>query len=248
MDVNIALSLYKLLFGDGDGYPSDITLEFNSLYTEVLRYTYGHRAPEVHPFILIERNPLYMLIRLNVILLGSPIIGHNLIGYIRYLQKLRAICGVLAFECLGKALGRTTLAASDLKRQLALIIQTALLLDQVVEMKGKVPAAEVCFVQGQVYEDMHQHLIQYISHYLQKLISGVFGKGCRILACFQEVKCSGYLDEAFWDMLSDLIPSMPLRKPPKLRKYADMSWNTYDIGVGQLYHKMFSSNCTIPCN
>ncbi|KAF2467663.1 uncharacterized protein BDR25DRAFT_305429, partial [Lindgomyces ingoldianus] len=245
LDVNIALSLYKLLFDLG--YSSDIILYFDSLYTEVLRYTYGHRAPEVHPFILKERNPLYMLIRLNVILLGSPIIGHKLIGYVRYLQKLRAICGVLAFECLGKALDRTTLAASNPNRKLALIVQAALLLDQVVEMNGKLPAALVCFAQGKIYEDMHRHLIQYISHYLQKLISGVFGKRCGILTGLQETKCGEFLGEAFWDMLSDLIPSVPLRKPPKLRKYADMGWNTYDIGVGQYYHKMFSLQCSLSC-
>ncbi|KAF2808299.1 uncharacterized protein BDZ99DRAFT_572182 [Mytilinidion resinicola] len=247
LDVNVASSLYQLVV---DPVYSFAMIDIDALYAEVSQYNYGHRAPEVHPFILSERNPLHLLVQLNVILLGSPVIGHKLIGYIRYLQKLRAICRILAFEVLGKAFNRTTLAASTPIRQLALVVQAALLLDQVAEMSGEVPAAVVCLAQDKIYSEMHQHLTQYISHYIQKLVAGAFGKNCELAARLQKTKHGDYLGEAFWHMLSDLIPSVPyLRRPPKLRGYGDMSWNTEDNGVHleDLYDKMFSYS-PIACN
>jgi len=242
----MATSLYTLI--SDPTYYSCLLSDFDSLYTQVLQYTYGRRASEVHPFILEDRNPLHMLIQLNVILLGSPIIGHKLIGYVQYVQKLRAICGVLAFECLGKALDRSALAASTSNRQIALIIQVALLLDQVVEMKKKLPAAIVCFSQSTVYENMQGHLIQYMSYYLQKLISSVFGKGCGVLTDLKNNNVADNLGDTFWKKLSDLIPSLSLLRPPKLQKYADMSWSMYDTGVEQIYRTLFPPRHPITCN
>ena len=246
LDLDIALPLYSTMFESG--HFADMIFDLDCLYIEVLQHGYGHRASEVHPFILEEQNPLYMLIQLNVILLGSPVIGPELIGSIRYLQNLRAICAILAFECLGKALARTTLAASNPVRQSALIIQVALLLDQVLEMEGDLPAAVICFAHGKTYEDMHQHLIQYISYYLRRLLSGIFREECPIFDCIRDAKRGRGLSEAFWDILSELVPSMPLRRPPKVQKYADMSWNTCGSEVGPALHTLFASQCSITCN
>jgi hypothetical protein len=186
-----------------------------------------------------------MLIQINVILLGSAILGDKVLGYIRYLQNLRAICGIVAFECLGKALDRTTLAKATPDRQLALVVQAALLLDEVVETRGESPASVVCFVHDKVYGDMHQHLIQFISHYIRKLISDVFGKACVLNKRLQKTRCGDHLGETFWDMLSDLLPSIPLRKPPKLRNH-----ETGDTGVHRelLNRIMISPKCPIACN
>ncbi|KAF2194927.1 hypothetical protein K469DRAFT_698491 [Zopfia rhizophila CBS 207.26] len=253
LDLGVSTFLYNFLLLDTSLISSGrIITVLDSLYTEVLQHIYGPRAHEVHPFILGHRTPLHILIQINVILLGSPVVGAKLIGYVRYLQSLRAICGVLAFDSLGKVLDRTTLATSTLDRQKVLILQFALLLDQVLEIKGKTPAAVVCSVQDKVYGDMHQHLTQYISYYLRKLISGVFGQSYPILKCFDRTERGEQLGEGFWDMLSDLIgsSSVPLRKPPKLRKYADMNWKTSGTGVrlGPLFHEMYAFKNPVPCN
>ncbi|CAO2655890.1 Nn.00g046930.m01.CDS01 [Neocucurbitaria sp. VM-36] len=245
LDLATTAPLYGLLFESG--YYSNI-LDLDRLYVKVLCHTYGDRAAEVHPFILEDRNPLYMLIQINVILLGSPVIGHELVGCIKYLQKLRAICAVLAFECLGKALDRTTLAASSPLRQIAIIIQASLLLDQVLEMEGDLPAAMICFPQDKTYKDMHQHLIQYITYYLRRLLSGIFREESPIFGCIRNAKRGDRLSGAFWDMLSDLVPSVPLRRPPQLHRYADVSWNTCDVESGRALHELFSSQCSITCN
>ena len=241
-----ALLLYTLLFEYG--FFSKAILDLDDLYIKVLRHTHGHRASEVHPFILKEPNPLYILIQINVILLGSPIIGVELIGRVRYLQKMRAICAIVAFERLGRALDRTTLAASSPNRQSTLIVQAALLLDQVVEMRGDIPAAAIACARGKVHGEMRQHLIQYLSYYIHKLTSGILDSKSPLFDCINKAKRRGHLGEVFWDTLSDLVPCIPLRKPPMLRKYADMGWDNCGVEDGEALHELFSLQCSIRCN
>lgn len=224
-----------------------MTVELDDLYKKVLWHTYCRSATEIHPFILEEENPLHMLVQLNVILLGSPIIAPELIGRVRYLQKLRAICAVVAFESLGRALDRNW-AKSSLIRQTALIVQIALLLEQVMEMRGDIPAAAISCARGSVFEELRRHLIQYLSCYLRKLVPGFSGTDSPLSGCIPEGKHQGSLREDFWDILSGLMPFIPLRKPPMVRKYQDMSWGACGIEEGQALHEHFSTKCSIECN
>jgi hypothetical protein len=121
--VTNALPLYTLLFEYG--LFSNAIVPFDDLYIKILRNSYGHQASEVHPFILMNQNPLYLLVQLNIVLLGSPVIGMEMIGRVRYLQKSRTVCAIVASEGLGRALDRTTLATSNQNRQSALLVQTA---------------------------------------------------------------------------------------------------------------------------
>ncbi|KAF2681242.1 hypothetical protein K458DRAFT_420761 [Lentithecium fluviatile CBS 122367] len=194
--------------------------EFDSIYTEVLEHAYGHQAAKIHPFVLRERNPLHMLVQLNVVLLGSSIIGHKIVGYVRFLQVLRAAYAVVSFQCLEKALERNMLVRSSPKRQLALIVQAALLLDQVIEMSPNASTVATCFARGKYYEDLYQHLVQYLSYYLRMLISRVFGESCSLAKSVQD-KSGCCFSETFWDDLADLIPTIPLRRPRKIRGFTD---------------------------
>jgi hypothetical protein len=246
LNVDTALQLYKFLFTSR--HSINTVPELDDLYAEILQYQYGHRAGEVHPFILEQMNPLHMLVKLNIVLLGSPVIAPKLIGSIRYLQNLRAICAVVAFECLGRALDRTTLQASTLRKQMAMIVQAALLLDQVVEMNEDLPAAAVSIAQGDLYARMRRHLIQYISSYLQKLISSTFGHQDVFFRCIRDTQHNEHLADTFWVKLSELMPGLGLQKPPRLRKYGDMKWSTCGSESGQALHEFFSSQCSIKCN
>jgi hypothetical protein len=219
----------------------------DDLYEQVLWHTYCRRATEIHPFILEENNPMYMLVQLNVILLGSPIIALELIGRVRYLQKLRAICAVVAFEYLGRALDRNW-AKSSLIRQGALIVQIALLLEQVMEMRSDIPAAALSCARGNVFEEMRRHLIQYLSCYLRKLVPGFSGNDSPLSSCIQQAKQQGPLREDFWDILSSIMPCIPLQKPPMLRKYQDMSWGACGVEEGKALQEHFSTKCSIECN
>jgi hypothetical protein len=245
LSLSTCIALYNQLFRDE--MSSHIMDPVDSLYNQVMRHTYGRRASEVHPFILKESNPLYILVELNVVLLGSPIIGADMIGCVRYLQNLRAICAVVAFDCLGKALRRTTLAASNLDCQSALIVQIALLLDQVVETKGTLPAAKLSCARGEVFREKRRHLIQYLLYYLHKLMPGgnPFHKG--LIGCIRDAEEKGHLNDGFWTALSNLLPECSLQKPPMLRKYADLSWDGCEDGLGQSLHEHFASHCSISC-
>ncbi|KAF2022876.1 hypothetical protein EK21DRAFT_95366 [Setomelanomma holmii] len=161
----IAITLYKLLFGSG--ILSVATNDIGELYTKVLQHTHGHHATDVHSFVATERTPLRMLIRLNVILLGSPGIAPDLVSRVRFFQKLRAICAVVAFECLGKALDRSALAGANSSRQCALIVEVSLLLEQVIAMDLNLPSEAIFRAQGAEYEEMRKDLIQYLSSHLQ---------------------------------------------------------------------------------
>ncbi|KAH8731991.1 hypothetical protein GQ44DRAFT_822118 [Phaeosphaeriaceae sp. PMI808] len=246
LDLKSAVWIYSLLFEDEVHSESSYFVE--ELYVEVLRCTYGHRAAEVHPFIRKEKNPLHMLVQLNVILLGSPVLGVELVGSVGYLQKLRNVCAVVAFECLERALDRTTQATSSLSRQSALILQIALLLDQVLEMRGDIPAATISFASGKVFEEMREHLIQYLTYYLQRLVSHNTGCGNALLDLIRRAKRKGRLAESFWNHLSDLMPWLPFQRPPMLLHYADMGWNGCGDELGEFLHKQFASMCSISCN
>ncbi|KAF2826802.1 hypothetical protein CC86DRAFT_20837 [Ophiobolus disseminans] len=202
---------------------------------------------EVHPFILSETCPLYMLIRLNTILMGSPILGAELIGRVRYIQTLRAICAVVAFASLGRALNRTIRVAPSPIRKHALIVQAALLLDQVIALRGDVPAAAVACPRGTTFEAMRQHLIQYLSCYLHRLTSCLFDGPNPLIWCIERAKRRGHVDQSFWDILSILVPSIPFRKPPVVREYVDLSWEHCGGGDGQALYELFSSQCSISC-
>jgi hypothetical protein len=245
LDLSTCLSLYNHLFRDEVCF--HIMGPVDSLYIKVLRHTYGPQASEVHPFILEESNPLHILVELNVILLGSPVVAADMIGCVRYLQKLRGICAVVAFECLGKALRRTTLAASDIYRQSALIVQLALLLDQVVETKENLPAAKLVCARGEVFKEMRQHLIQYLLYYLHKLMPGTHRSHKPLIDCIRDAESEGHLDNAFWTALSRLLPGCSVQKPPMLRKYADLSWDEPEDESGQALHEHFASHCSISC-
>lgn len=235
--------MYTALFEHG--LSPDAILPLDDLYMKVLQHRYGRRAAEVHPFIRDSPNPLYLLVKLNVILLGSPIIGVHLIGQVRYLQKLRALCAIVAFERLGRALGRTALKKSSENRQSALIVQTALLLDQVMNMKGELPSAAISYAQGAVFDEMRRHLIQFLTCYLQKLIPD---RGSTISDYIQEVEhYGGALGEVFWDTLAALMPSICLRMPPTLRSYSGMSWHGCGVEEGEALCDFFFSNCSIKC-
>jgi hypothetical protein len=241
-DLRTAISVYTAIFENGD-FP-DPTLPLDGLYMKVLQHRYGHRASEVHPFILDSLDPLHILVKLNVILLGSPVIGFHLIGHVRYLQKLRALCAIIAFEGLGRALDRTTLATSSQNRQSALIVQAALLLDQVMNMKGDLPSAGISYAKGAVFDEMRYHLIQFLSYYLQKLVQD---RGSAFSDYIQEVAHYGALGQIFWDTLAALMPSIRLRKPPTLRSYSGMSWDACGVEEGEALCDYFASNCSIKC-
>ncbi len=242
LDRTTAFSYFHMLFNFG--LFSDDIVPLDELYIKVLRQSYGRHATDVHPFILGDRNPLYLLVRLNVILLGSPGIATHLIGRVRYLQKLRAICAIVAFENLGKAIDRTTLARSSQVRQSALIVQLALLLDQVVAMNGDLPAAALSCARGEKFKEMRRHLIQFLTCYLQKLIPNCRGSFSMYL---QEVEHEPYLGDTFWNYLSQLMPFLSLRKPPMVREYADMSWKECGSEAGEALHEFFSKHCSIAC-
>ena len=240
MGTNAANALY--VFGVETASSFGLPFDFDSLYFEVLQHIYGQRALEVHPFILQDQNPLYMLIKLNVILLGSPVLGPKIVGYVRFLQMLRAACTVVAFQGLEKAFERNTLAASSLTRQVALIVQAALLLDQVIEMNANASGLDVCFAQGKDYMEMNQHLIQYISHYLRILMSRVFGKNCSFITYVQKAKSGDVLGEVFWSNLAEFIPIMPLGKPPRVRGYTDISFKSCasEVNLEHIYRTMYT--------
>jgi hypothetical protein len=98
MNTRMASFLYtaELELMDSCGLLSEIT----AIYIEVLEHVYGHQATGVHPFVLQEQTPLHMLIRFNVVLLGSPVVGHKIAGIVKFLQLLRAVCAVVSFEAL----------------------------------------------------------------------------------------------------------------------------------------------------
>jgi hypothetical protein len=235
------LSMYNVLFENGI---VDTFISIDDLYTRILQHSYGHRASEVHPFILEDPNPLYLLVKLNVLLLGSPVIGIELIGCVRYLQKLRAVCAIVAFECLERVLDRTTLAKSSQVRQSALVVQAALLLEQVVDMSGDLPAAAISCAKGTTYEEMRRHLIQFLSYYLQKLVPCSRGAFSNYMQKFEN---QGHLGEDFWSILSQLVPSIPLLKPPILRRYAEMSWNDCEGESGEALYEYYTAHFSISC-
>lgn len=245
LDVNTASALYKLVFEHGGS-----SFEFKSLYLEVLQHVYGHRAKEVHPFILSDLNPLHMLVQINVVLLGSPIVAPKILGYIRYLQTLRAVCGIVTFEHLGEAFRNSTRSTTTLNRRLALIVQGAILMDQIVEMKTSLPAAAVCISQGKLYEDMHDHLIQYISHCLRKLVKDVFGKDPMVSAMLRELNDRDVSGELFWTNLSRLMPRLSLWRPPKLRNFASVNWGSHseDREIEELCIQMSAFRTPIACS
>jgi hypothetical protein len=216
---------------------SGLLTELDTIYIQVLEHVYGHSAAKFHPFVLLERTPLHLLIQLNVILLGSPMIGHKLVGYVHFFQLLRQTCAIVSFECLQKAFERSMLATSSFNRQLALIIQAALLLDQVFEMNAEASSLATCFAHRKHYQEMHQHLVQYISFYLQKLVSGLFGKGCSLIKHIRVMKKGGTFSAVFWDDLASLIPSIPLAKPQKLRRFADSCSD--EVNLEDLYRKLY---------
>jgi hypothetical protein len=214
----------------------------DDLYSKVVRHTYGQQVTGIHPFILKESNPLYTLVQLNVILLGSPIVVAELIRCIGFLQNIRAIVAVVAFDCLGRALNRTNLATSSQNRQSALILQVALLLEQVVEMRGEIPAAPIACARGHVFEDMRCHLIQYLSAYLQKLLPA---RSHARVHRIQDAVDRGHLGVEFWTVLSSLLPGVPLRKPPMVRKYAELRWDACTVEEEDALHEYFSLYCSI---
>ncbi|KAH7071343.1 hypothetical protein BKA63DRAFT_71114 [Paraphoma chrysanthemicola] len=241
LDSSMAFCLYTLLFERG-WFCDDVPID--DLYTQIMRHRYGDWASEVHPFILTDRNPLYRLIQLNVILLGSPIIATELIGRVRYLQQLRAICAIVAFECLDRALDRTNLATSNQTRQSALVMQAALLLDQVVQTRGDLPAAAISCARGERFDEMRCHLIQFLSCYIKRLSPD----SLKISNCLRGLEHRGHLDETFWITLGKLMPEIPLHGSPIRRKYADMDWVCDEARSGVALHEYFSSRCSISCN
>lgn len=237
------MGLYNVLFGPEVSCHSIIPLD--KLYFRVLQHTYGHRASEVHPFILEELNPLHVLIQANVVLLGSPAIASKLAGWVGYLQKLRAICAIAAFECLGTALRRDPLTKASPVRQSALIIQLALLLDQVVEMDGSLPAGAISCARGESFDAMRVHLIQYLSYYLYKLVPSEFQN--RLVCSMQNGDSCGHLGNDFWDYLSALLPLVQLQKPPVFKRYADLHWDACTAETGEALHTYFATHCSISC-
>jgi hypothetical protein len=222
----------------------DLVAPLEDLYNKVIRYTYGQHVSEVHPFIVTDPNPLYILIQLNVILLGSPIVAAELVGRVRFLQIMRAIFAVVAFKCLGRALNRSNLAISSQDRQSTLVVQVALLLEQVVEMRGDVPAAPIACARGLVFEEMRYHLIQFLSSNLQKLLPA--SHSLRVDRV-QNAANRGHLGVEFWASLSNFLPFFPLQKPPMLRKYVDLHWDECGVEEGEALHEYFSSHCSITC-
>jgi hypothetical protein len=242
LDVPTATSLYKTLFGNE--VFADLVVNLGDLYSKVVRHTYGQPATGIHPFILSDPSPIYRLVQLNVILLGSPIIVAELIGCIGFLQNIRAIVAVVAFDYLGRALNRTNLATSSQSRHSALIILVALILEQVVEMRSDIPAAPIACARGHVFEEMRRHLIQYLSAYLQKLLPA--GRHVRVHR-LQDAADRGHLGAEFWTILSSLLPELPLGKPPMLRKYAELRWDDCTVEEGDALQEYFSLHCSIRC-
>jgi hypothetical protein len=224
---------------------STLMRTIDELYKKVLRHRYGDRASAAHPFLLTELTPLYTLVKLNIVLLGSPILGPELIGCVRYFQKLRSICAIVAFEKLGKAFRRTTLKAVSLNRPSSLITQIALLLDQVVEMRTTLPAAALSCSRGQVFEEMRQGLIQYLTYYLHKLTPGLLPFRQFVVKCVQRAELESHLKDEFWVEFSNLLPNAQLRKPPVLRQYMDFSWDGCRVDEGEALCDYFTTHCSI---
>jgi hypothetical protein len=238
--VPTATSVYRTLFGNE--IFADLVVNLGDLYSKVVRHTYGQPATGIHPFILSDNIPLHKLIQLNVVLLGSPIIVAELIGCIGFLQNLRAIVAVAVFDCLWRALNRANLATSSQNRQSALILQVALLLEQVVEMRSDIRAAPIACARGHVFEEMRRHLIQYLSAYLQKLLPD----RCHIrVHRIQEAADRGHLGVEFWTILSNLVPGV--QKPPMLRRYAELRWGDCTVEEEDALHEYFSLHCSISC-
>jgi hypothetical protein len=241
VSVATAITLFKFLFG-----PESNCLELvpvDKLYAKVLQHTYGDRASEVHPFILEEANPLYVLIRLNVILLGSPIILTNLIWRIGYLQRLRAISAITAFECIGNALRREQLAVATQRRRSALVVQAALLLDQVIEMKEDLPSAAIAYARGEVFHNMREHLMLYLSYYIQKLAPTDYQK--RLVSYMRVSKSRGHMSDEFWAVVSEIGLDEALKKPPVLQRYADLGLEPCGGEESLALHDFFASHCSI---
>jgi len=240
LELRTAVPLYEMFFIHA--ISPDLITDLDDLYVKVLVHIYGDRAMTVHPFILTDVNPLHMLVQLNVIMMGSPVLGAEYIGWIRYLQALRATCAVVAFTCLGRALNRTALAASGPVRQGALILQIALLLDQVVELREGIPGAATGGARGRVFGEMRRHLIQYLSYYLHKLTKGLFPRASPLFECLKRTNQWSEIGETFWEIISGTLGSTPLR-PPMLRGYADLSWENCGDEDGEALHELFTSLC-----
>lgn len=221
---------------------SGLLSEFDDGYSKIMQHAYGHGAATVHPFITKERNPFHMLIQLNILLLGSTVIGPRLIGYVRFIRLLRATCAILSFRCLEKALERNKLESSSRVGQVALLIQVVLLLDQVTQMSVGGSDLATCFSEEVVYQSMHQHLIQYVSHYVTRLLSRVFGNSCPLIKLFHNTGVGGILGTSFWEGLADLLPTIPLGRPPKIRELGcrDSQERTEEVSLVDLYRQLSS--------
>jgi hypothetical protein len=222
--------------------------DLSDLYKAVLRHSYGDRAAEVHPFVVTESTALHTLIQLNVVLLGIPLVAVAVTGRVRFFQMLRAHFSVLVFSRLKSELERETLATSTSNRKVALVLQLALLFEQVVALRGDIPAAPIACARSEVHEEMRLHLIQYLAYYIDKLTKDNFKGPNLLMECIETAKLRGHVPERFWDILEVLIPCIPLVKPPKIWDYVDMGWENCGVDDGAYVNELFTSLCSIDGN
>jgi hypothetical protein len=190
----------------------------DSLYSEIVRHIYGSHVKDVHTFILKDRNPLNVLVQFNTVLLGSQAIGDRLGGYYGYLQKVRGICGELAFQGLENCLDRNHLAGSSFTRQFTLIVYIALVLEQVLEIEGGRPGS-LSTSSDSTYQAMHNHLAEYLFYYLRRLCSNIFLGGSAVMGCIENTPEGVHIRDSFWCELSQATGCGYLQKPPKLQEY-----------------------------
>jgi hypothetical protein len=243
LDKAIAISMYKKSFGPSSGWNTFVQME--ELYSMVLGYVYGPRASDVHPFILNTPNPLYTLVQLNVILLKSPLLSTGSKQNIEFLHNLRAVSSIAAFECIGSELRRGTLAAASPERQSALVLQFALLLDQVVETKADNPGAAIAVTQREAFDEMREHLIQYLSYYLHRLMPISFKD--LLMNCVLEGTKQGHLGDEYWKILSDFLPHIPLQKPPVLKSRPNISRHACADELQVELLEEFFKHCFLSC-
>jgi hypothetical protein len=244
LDKACAMSLYKKTIEPKSDW--DTVVQMEELYSMVLGYVYGPRASDVHPFILETSNPLYTLVQLNVILLKSPLLNTGSNKHIEFLHNLRAISSIAAFECIGRELRRGTLAAASPERQSALILQFALLLDQVVETKGDHPRAGIAVAQRESFDETREHLIHFVSYYLHRLMP--ISLKDLLMNSILEGTRQGHLGDEYWGILSDFLPHISLRKPPVLKSRPIISRHACADELQVKFLEVFLEHCFLSCS
>lgn len=114
-------------------------------------------------------------------------------------------------------------------------------------MSHALPAAALSCSRGQMFEEMPQGLIRYLTFYLHKLTHYVPAFRRFMVECVRRAEYDGHLNNEFWVAPSDLLLDAQLRKPPVLQQYTEFSWDGYGVDEGEALYDYFATHCSIAC-